>query len=320
MSDIIDKLERLQKLRAEGALSEAEFAAEKARLLGAADGNAGPTPVPNSTSFEPLLPSETASELPWWIWLAGGATAVGVVAGLLFLLLPPTRPVGLPGPTPKPSASASPADPLAALPPNARLDLAETAAFPDGRRFTTPEGSRIEYEPGMLIDTPFGPVLVSQGGVPDAAHVESGHVGIFYLAPQGRGYRVVKSLPDAIQSGSFGQMSALSVSTKFATLPMVFAQGGGTWQGYTCSWTSLTELQPGGPVEVANFLDSYSNGGGGASGEDKPQETTGTIVNIVKDTSFDVRFTGSRSFTAHYIRQSGKFVLQGGEANALQGC
>lgn len=318
MSDIIDKLERLQKLRAAGALSEAEFAAEKARLLGTADSNTAPTPTPNSTPFEPLSPSVSASELPWWVWLAGGATAVGVVAGLLLLLLPPTRPVGLPSPTPRPSASASPADPLATLPPNARLDLAETAAFPAGRRFTTPEGSRIEYEPGMLIDTPFGPVLVSQGSVPDAAHVESGHVGIFYLAPQGRGYRVVKSLPDAIQSGSFGQMSSLSVSNKFATLPMVFAQGGGTWQGYSCSWTSLTELQPGGPVEVANFLDSYSNGGAIVDGDS--EETTGTIVNIVKDKSFDVRFTGARSFTAHYVRQGGKYVLQGGEANALQGC
>lgn len=224
----------------------------------------------------------------------------------------------VPEPAPSPSASAAPTPTPTATPdPAARLAAATRAAFPAGPAGQTDSGSRIDYQPGTLVDAPFGPVLVSEGRVADAAHVDSGYVGAFYLRADGTGFALAKAYPEAVKSGSFGQMSEIAVSAKFSDLPVVYAQGGGTWQGYTCSWTTLTELRPEGPAELVSFMDSYSNEG---AVEDGGESTSGKIADIVPGRSFNVRFTGSRTFTASYVRRGNRYVLEGGEANALQGC
>jgi hypothetical protein len=254
-----------------------------------------------------------------WIGLVAGAGVLAAAGALGYTML--SGPAETPTPT-APAKSAAPAaaiDPLAGVPADERLKLAEAAAFPDGRFYTTDDDARIAYEPGTLVDTPFGPVLVNEGKVVDAAHVDSGHVAIHYLAPAGRGYRIVKAFPDAIQSGSFGQMSEFAVSDTYSALPVIYTQGGGTWQGYSCGWTQLTELKPDGPVELVNFQDSYSNGGA-AMDEKDAQSIAGKIADVVPDTSFKVNFTGDRSFTARYVRAGDKYQLQGGEQNALSGC
>lgn len=302
MTDRITDLERLQQLRTDGVIDEDEFAREKARLL-----------ADDTVAIDPPARSRR------WIGLVVGAGAVVAVGALGYALVyaPQEQPVVSNGTAPV--TATPPADPLAGLMPAERVKLAETAAFPDGLFYTTDEGSRIEYETGTLVETPFGPVLVNEGKVPDAAHVDSGHVAVHYLAPSGKGYRVTKAFPDAIQSGSFGQMSEFAVSDKFATLPVIYTEGGGTWQGYTCGFTQLTELRPGGPVELVSFQDSYSNGGASADGKDE-QSIEGKIGEIVPDKSFMVNFTGDRVFTARYVRAGEKYQLEGGEKNALSGC
>jgi len=116
-----------------------------------------------------------------------------------------------------------------------------------------------------------------------------------------------------VRSGSFGQIAELSVSAKFGALPVIYAQGGGTWQGYTCGWTTLTELRPGGPAELVRVMTLYSDGS-----RDDGESTEGKIADIVPGRSFAVNFTGSRNFTARYERRGDRYVLAGGEA--LEGC
>jgi len=206
-----------------------------------------------------------------------------------------------PAPTPTPSASATPvADPAA------RLAAAVKAAWSEGVK----QGP-ITFDDNKLIDTAFGPVLVSHGHVPDAAHVDGGTIAVTYLDAEGVGFRVRKRFPKAAESGSFGDLAEWSVSDKFLDRPVIYVEGGGTWQGYTCSVTTLVELRPDGPVEIVSFPSLYDDGG---AVEDKAQSIQGKIGDIRKGRDFVVKFEGTRSFAERYLWQDGKYRRQGGES------
>jgi hypothetical protein len=211
-----------------------------------------------------------------------------------------------PTPTPQASASATPV-----VDPAARLAAAVKAAFPEGVK----QGP-ITFDDNKLIDTAFGPVLVSHGRVPDAAHVDGGTIAVTYLDADGAGFRLRKSYPKAIETGSFGDLAEWSISDKFAAQPVIYAEGGGTWQGYTCSYTSLVELLPEGPKEIASFQSLYDDGG---AVEDKAQSIRGKIADIRKQQEFTVQFEGTRSFAERYLWRDGKFLRQGGE-NQIPTC
>ncbi|MFA5968899.1 MAG: hypothetical protein WC816_06610 [Sphingomonas sp.] len=249
-------------------------------------------------------------------WLLAAALAIGVVgAGVAWLAVrPPVRPPV--GKLPVAGRGSVPVDRQSTA---QRLKAAETAAYPHGLALETAEGVHVVLDHGTLVDAPFGPVLVNQGSAPDGAHAESGYVAVNYLRAQGAGFALVHAYPEAVRSGSFGQLGDMAVSRQFSTLPVIYTQGGGAWQGYTCQWTSLTELQPGGPVELVSFMDSYDDAGGVSDGDDAIS-IEGKIADIVPGKSFRVHFSGTRTFDALYVRHGDKYDLQGGDANALSGC
>jgi hypothetical protein len=241
----------------------------------------------------------------------GGLTAIGI--GVLTAMGAFGWMVGSnvqgPKPAPSPSASVAPV-PTPSAPPVDQIAAAQAAAFPEGLTGQTESGSRIDYQPGILVDAPFGPVLVNEGRISDAAHVDAGTVAVHYLRRAGSGFAVARAFPEAVVSGSNGAMAEMAVSDKFSDLPVIYAQGGGTWQGYTCSWTTLTELRPDGPAELVRFMDGYSNAGAVEGGAESSE---GKIADIVPGRSFTVRFTGTRAFTATYVRRGGKYVRESGE-------
>lgn len=207
-----------------------------------------------------------------------------------------------PAPTPSPSVAAT----TPAVDPAARLAAAVKAAFPEG-----PNQGPVTFDDSKLVDTGFGPVLVSHGHVRDAAHVDAGTIAVTYLDADGAGFRVRKSFPKAAESGSFGDLAEWSVSDKFLDRPVVYVEGGGTWQGYTCSYTTLVALNPEGPKEVASFQSVYDDGG---AVEDKAQSIRGKIGAIRKGVDFTVRFEGTRSFAERYVWRNGKYQREGGES------
>lgn len=282
MADRVEELERLQRLREAGTLDEAEFEAEKARLLRGRRVSA------------PLV-----------LGVVGAVAATGALGWLV------GGDIVTPTPTPTPTVRARPT-PTPSPTPVDRLAAAERAAFPSGRSLDV-GGVRVVYDAGTLVDAPFGPVLVSGGEVPDASHADSGYVAAHYLRADGDAFAVTRAFPDAVKSGSNGALTEMSVSGKFGPLPVIYAQGGGTWQGYTCAWTTLTELRAAGPSELVTFMTVYedSTRAGGESIE-------GKIADIVPGQSFAVRFSGSREFTSTYVRRGGRYVLASGEA--LEGC
>lgn len=239
---------------------------------------------------------------------AGGLATAGAIGWVV------GNGVGGPEPLPSPTVAATRSPTPSAAPVDA-LAAAQAAAFPEGRTGQSESGSRIDYQPGILVEAPFGPVLVNEGRVRDAAHVDAGTVAVHYLRREGSDFAVARAFPKAVESGSNGAMAEMAVSDKFSDLPVIYAQGGGTWQGYTCSWTTLTELRPEGPAELVRFMDGYSNEG---AVEDGAESSEGKIADIVPGRSFTVRFTGTRAFTATYVRRGVKYVLEGGEE--LTGC
>lgn len=189
---------------------------------------------------------------------------------------------------------------------------AQRAAFPDGMRVT--EGViTTQFEQSRLVETSFGPVLVSAGSVEDASHGTPGRLAIHYLRWSGDGYEVERFFPAAVEAGSHGGLSEWAVTRRFTAWPSVYVEGGGTWQGYTCTVATLAELRPTGPVEIADIPIYFDNSG---SGRGRLRTVEGRIANIRRGQSFDVDFTGTERFTEHYVYRDGRFVRTSEESRA----
>jgi hypothetical protein len=53
---------------------------------------------------------------------------------------------------------------------------------------------------------------------------------------------------------------------------------------------------------------------GAQGGWRTPRAIDGKILNIVKNQSFDVVYSGSRAFSEHYVRGAGGYAVAGGES------
>ncbi|HEY0413158.1 MAG TPA: SHOCT domain-containing protein [Allosphingosinicella sp.] len=341
MSSRYDELERLQRLRESGALTDEEFQTEKRRILGH---EAGPEPEPapaaNPGDEQRIEVAEARpSRLPLYLIAAGAALIVAIVAGLWL-----GRIVG--GTDEGTAANVSlPANDFAAdanliqpqapadvhtLAPAEQIARAFEAAFgahgsatvkiDAGKDYGTdsfPE--EVRYAPGRLIWATFGPVLISEGEVKDAAHVSAGRIAVHYLRPAADRFEVARAFPSAVVTGSSGKVARWSVSQRFSDWPVIVSEGGGMWQGYACSWLKLTELRPGGPVHLATIPLSYDDTG---AQEDETTATAieGKMINIVRNQSFDMVYSGARSFSEHWVRSGDAYALAGGGKSAMETC
>jgi hypothetical protein len=322
VSSRYDELERLQGLRESGALTDEEFQAEKRRLL--AHETIAP---PQETDEAPGVPDEPPSRRPLWLLIAGAALVVAIVAGLWLgnlvgggesyeggnVAMPQENSAAATN-----AVEAEAAPDVRSLAPEEQLARAFEAAFGsrgEAALSVTSDGADedVRYAPGKLIWPAFGPVLLSEGQVQDPAHVSAGKIAIHYLKPAADRFEVVRAWPAGVSTGSFGKVAHWAVSPRFSTWPVIVAEGGGTWQGYSCSWLTLTELRPNGPVELATVPLAYDDAGARTEpGESKSIQ--GKILNVVRNQSFDVVYSGSRAFSEHYVRGGDRYVVAGGKS------
>lgn len=178
---------------------------------------------------------------------------------------------------------------------------------------------QVKFKPGALVQTPFGPALLAPGEVVDAAHVSAGKMGVVYLRRAPKGYAVTKRFVPAMQTGSFGTLESWKVSRAYGPLPVVTVSGGGTWQGYTCSVTTLLELAPDKPKELVTVALHYDDGGAVTEGK-KATAIDGKIARIVPGKSFDVVYSGSKHFTERYVRRGDTYVLPRGSETRMPTC
>jgi hypothetical protein len=196
------------------------------------------------------------------------------------------------------------------------LAAAFTAAFGKNKgsvilKKQGPAKENIRYAPGDLVDTSFGPVLLSPGEVLDPSHANSGKLAVHYLARAPKGFTVTKKFVPAVQTGAFGKIVDWSVSKSFGPLPIVTVNGADNWQGYQCSTMTMLELTADGPKHLVTVPMTYDNSGAGGK---KVVQANGRIEKIVPGKSFDVVYFGSKDFTERYVRKGDAYVLASGKS------
>lgn len=166
-----------------------------------------------------------------------------------------------------------------------------------------------------LIDTPFGPVLLTEVNSTETCHACVGYVGAYYLKEVNGQFEVTARYPTALSSWGWGTApEGWRVVDTFTQYPALYAEGGYVNQGYATSGAAVVELTPSGPKTSAIDLGSDNSG----AVDNGATSIEGHIANIAKGRSFDVVFTGTCSGTQRYTLQGGIFKPAGTNACAAQ--
>lgn len=149
--------------------------------------------------------------------------------------------------------------------------------------------------------------LISSGSGVDAGHVTPGVLAIHYLTRTPDGFRRADGQPLLVYGGTFGNPPDWDIRHNLLPNPVVVAESGGTWQGYTCSGAELVELTPQGPVRRSDYLRlNFSSGG--ALG-DKGQEMEGRIEAGTPGRDFRIQYSGaSRARVTYRLNAQGLYA------------
>lgn len=161
------------------------------------------------------------------------------------------------------------------------------------------------YSRGTLVPLSgdrFALVSEGQGG---EGHVSAGALAIHYLTRTPSGFTRTSSWPNIVEGGTFGAPPEWTIRTDLTPAPALVTEAGGTWQGYSCSWSALVELTPERPILRTSAIpvaydDSGAKGEGG-------EEMEGGLVSDMKGQSFSVRYTGDRSATVRYALRGQRY-------------
>ena len=316
MTDRIEALERLQRLRESGALTAEEFAAEKAALLGRAD--AVPQDREQAGGESETVLVSSASRRPAWL-LPAALLAVLVVLATAAVLILRGGPgeavdaaalnVAAPAAEPPAQNVAEPEPPpgIRTRPAAEQLASAFTAAF-GGRTTRVIEEAEITYRPGTLTWVGGRAVLVSNGTNAEECHACAGMVAVHHLEPQGEGFRVAGEWL-AVATDDYGRPPDWRTTSELTGRPALRVENGGGNQGIFCNFVTWYDLAGRSPAEIARVQTGYTN-----EGEEGGFELEGRIVNVRPGRSFDVVYTGYESFTESYRFRGGRFQLDARES------
>ena len=316
--DHLSRLERLTRLREAGALSAEEFDREKARLLqwheattataSAPEDKATPTedggeraPGTQRWPFAALAGLTLLGGSGWALAHRGGITTSSLVMADAGPGVARKAPATQSPPTPKPAPSA-----IRGLPEEKQVDLAFDAVFGLGEReMRVAEDAVYTYAKGKLVWASFGPVLIVEGNG-ETYPAGLGTLGIFYLREMpGAKFAETGRWPDAVTGSIMGNPPQWKIRHDILDGLVIESTAGGVGQGYACDTKTLIELTSTGPKPLVTF-DSYYDSSGAT--EEGGQTYDGTIVNVVRNRSFDVRFDGSRLITEHFVRKGAHYV------------
>ncbi|MEA3015563.1 MAG: hypothetical protein QOI38_285 [Sphingomonadales bacterium] len=315
MTDRIEALERLQRLRESGALSEEEFAAEKAALLGRAGAVLEEAPPPG---IERERVVAVQRRRPEWLIPAAllGVLALFAVVAWLVLRggggeetdLSQTN-VAAPAAAPPEQnlVEAAPAPTIRDRPEADQLAAAFRAAF-GGRATRAVDEADVTFRPGRLVWIGDKAMLVSEGTNAEECHACAGHVAIHRLAVAGDGFRVEGEWL-SVATDDYGRPPEWRVTGELTGRPALRVEGGGGNQGIFCNFVSWYDLTGESPRQIARVQTGYTN-----EGEEGGFELEGRIANLRPGRSFDVVYTGYESFTETYSLRGGRFQFDGAES------
>jgi hypothetical protein len=325
MSDRYEALERLQRLRESGALTDEEFQAEKRRILGH---DVGAT---QERVTEVEVDGARRSRMPLYLSLAAAALVIAIAIGLLVgrnvrgseqiedLNIATSAPAEGPAETNLLNVAPPPVQDVRSLPKTEQLGRAFAAAFggAQGQATAAAHGQNVVYKPRDLFWIGDRAVLISAGPSTDDCHACAGALAVHYLRAAGDKFEVTGSWPDAITGAGWGAAPKWRMTNVFTSFPAIYEQGSGGGQGYVCSVARIVELAPSGPVTSGPIPLHYDNEGA-VTDEQAKVSIDGKIVSVKKDAAFDVAYTGSQTFTQSWVKQGDRFVAQGEQSKALQ--
>ncbi|MDB5692020.1 MAG: hypothetical protein JWO81_1083 [Alphaproteobacteria bacterium] len=322
MSTRYDELERLQRLRESGALTEEEFQVEKRRLLGH---DFEPGLARRRTDTVEIIDDETAvSRTPLYLVLGAIGLVVAIAIGLLVGRAvgggraAPEANVALPENVASADenliAPAPPAD-VRMLPLPEQLSRAFAAAFgATGTAQLQIAGRTLVYHPGRLFWIGDKAVLISPATGAGDCRDCAGTVAVHYLTPDGDKFQVAGSWPEAISGARWNTPPHWRMTNAFTTLPAIWEEGRDRGQDCIAGSAILTELTAAGPVPSGPIRTYYKSSGGLKALVLGDTEITGHATNISKDVSFDVVYSGDKELTETWVKQGDRFVPQGGES------
>jgi len=139
------------------------------------------------------------------------------------------------------------------------------------------------------------------------SHADSGRVVVRYFDRTATGLRRAAAPEVSEGRASWGAAPAWKLRRDLADTPVLQIAGGGTWQGVTCVWTALVELDADAPREIIVALALHSS----ASGDGDYQ------ARIAREGSgLKLVYTGAISRTFHLRWAGGRLVL--GEAPPME--
>ncbi|HEX8643151.1 MAG TPA: SHOCT domain-containing protein [Allosphingosinicella sp.] len=316
MSDRIEALERLQRLRETGALSEAEFEREKAALFA--------PPPPAAEQDRIVVSTGPRGGGPPWLWPAVGAVVLLAVIAAVILLTRDRNPEPIAAetspaaPVPQPeqanAAATAPQPAIRGRPQAEQLAAAFRAAF-RGQPVRDAEDGEITYRPATLLWFGHRAVLISNGSNAEECHVCAGVVAIHHLLPDGNGFRTDGEWL-RVATDDYGRPPEWRVTSELTGRPAMRVENGGGNQGIFCNFVTWYDLAGGRPSVLARVQSGYSNEGSGEEGAGI--ELTGRIANLRPGRSFDVVYTGYESFTERYRWRGDRFEKEGGETRVPQ--
>jgi hypothetical protein len=326
MNPRYDELERLQRLRESGALTEEEFQVEKRRLLGhdAVEGFARRRTDSVETVGEEAPPSRT----PLYLVLGGIGLVIAIAIGLLL-----GRDAG--GGRAAPEANVALAENVAGADENLiappppqdvrmmtlpeQLSRAFSAAFgATGTAQLQIAGRTLVYHPGRLFWIGDKAVLISPATGGGDCRDCAGTVAVHYLTPDGDHFQVAGSWPEAVSGALWTSPPRWRMTNAFTTLPAIWEEGRSRDGDCTSGSATLTELTASGPVKSGPIPTYYKNSGGLRGLVLGDTEITGHATNIQKDVSFDVAYSGDKELTETWVKQGDRFLPQGGESKVAQ--
>lgn len=221
----------------------------------------------------------------------------------------PAEPSEAPPPV-APAETIAPTSAPAPLP-----DDAEAAAFrvawgaappvvyraPDAKADDAP----MTYSKGTLTSLGgdrYALVSEGQGG---EGHVSAGALAIHYLARGPAGFTRIGAWPDIVDGGTFGNPPQWLIRTDLTPAPALVTESGGTWQGYSCSWSDVVELTPERPILRTDGIPvGYDDSGAKEQGA---QDMEGALTPDIKGQSFSVRYSGDRNMTVRYALRGQRY-------------
>lgn len=168
-----------------------------------------------------------------------------------------------------------------------------------------PDDETQTYAKGTLV--PLGGdrfALVSEGQGGDE-HVSGGALAIHYLNRTPAGFVRTGAWPNLVEGGTFGAPPTWTVRTDLTPAPALVTEAGGTWQGYSCSWSDVVELTPERPIlRTEGIPVAYDDSG---AKEDGAEAMEGALSPDIKGQSFSVRYSGDRTETVRYALRGQRY-------------